>query len=394
MSFVDQILALLRWKRFILGNTALVAVLSVVVALLLPKTYSATASVFPPEEEGLSLGNLSSLLSAGALAGGRTSLPLLATPSDLFAAVLKSRTLREEMVRRFDLMTVYKVKEMDDAVEALSGNLSVKVGGEGVVSVRALDRSPELAAQMANGAVELLDRLNREKRSGSAHYARIFIEQRLAQNRVDLAAAEDTLRIVQERGQVFVPEDQARAVISAAAEAQAQLIVKEVELGVLSGQVGREHPERIAMEREVATWRRRLAELESGAGGPRGSRFEIPLHDYPERALAYVRALREVEVQQAIYQLLVQQYEQFRIQETRDTPTVQVLDRAVTPTKRYRPIRWIICVSATLTAFFVSVILAAVLERVARLRRDDPERFARLRELLRQLKLEPLVDRL
>lgn len=392
MSILDQLLLLARWKRLILVNTLIVAVASIVVALLLPKSYRAGASIFPPEEDSLSGASLGSLLSATALVGQRANLPVLATPSDLYAAILKSRTLREELIRRFDLQTVYEVENVDYALRQLRETMRVKVGNEGVVMVSFLDRSPERAAELANASIEILDRINREKRHNSARNARLFIEARLEQNRTELAAAEDSLRAIQERGRLLIPQQQAEAVITAAAQVEVQLLMREVELGVLGTQLGPDHPDRLALTREVEGLRARMREMESGQAGD--SRFEIPLSQYPGLSLTYVRALRAVKVQEAIFELLTQQHEQFRIQENRDTPTVQVLDRASPPVLKERPIRWLICASATLLAFLVTTAVVAVIELLRRMRVQAPERFAKLVAITREIGLGSVLNRI
>jgi tyrosine-protein kinase Etk/Wzc len=402
MSFLEQLLALMRWKKLILFHTVGFAVASVVVALLLPKWYRSTTSIFPPEEDVIGAGSFSSLASVAALASGRSSLPIWATPSDVYGAVLHSRSVREEVVRRHDLIRVYKAEDMDMAMKILATHLSVKVGGEGVVQVKVLDKDPQRAADMANSCVELLDQVNREKRHTSARQARVFIEERLVENRRDLKAAEESLRTIQVDTKVLMPEDQLQAVLGVAAEVQVQLLLKQVDLAVLRAQVGPEYPERASLEREVAALQKRVREMElgtdltsSGEAGddPQGT-MELPLKEYPQASMTVLRALREVKVQEAVYELLTQQYERYRIQESRDTPTVQVLDRAVPATRKAKPIRSLICLGATAAAFLYSVLLAAFLESIRRMRTEAPERYARVLLLAREFRMGSLVERL
>ncbi|GAJ22508.1 unnamed protein product, partial [marine sediment metagenome] len=70
-----------------------------------------------------------------------------------------------------------------------------------------------------------------------------------------------------------------------------------------------------------------------------GAGFSIPFAKLPELSLEYVRLLRDAKVQEAIYELLTQQYEQAKIMEVKDTPTVQILDRASPPEKKTSPKR-------------------------------------------------------
>ncbi len=394
MSLLDLLIALARWKRLILVNTLLVALASVVLVLFIPKSYRAVASIFPPEDDAMSAASIGSLISASGLVGRGSNLPVLATPSDVYAAILRSRTLREELIRRFDLLTAWEERDMDHAIRRFSQTMKVKVGSEGVVSIGVLDREPERAAGIANASIEILDRMNREKRRSSAGQARAFIERRLEENRRDLVAAEDSLREIQKSTQVLVPDRQAEAIISAGAQVEVELLMKEVELGVLEAQLGPTHPDRLARAREVEALRRRMREMESGEGGRTGNRFEIPFARYPDLSLGYVRALRSVKVQEAIFEFLSQQVEQYRIQESRDTPTVQVLDHAVIPTMKAKPVRWLICAAATSIAFLFSLLVASFIEVLRRMRQQAPERFQKLETLGRELGLKPLLDRL
>lgn len=393
MTLLDQCIALLRWKRLIVANTLIVAAASVVVALLLPKWYRSTASVFPPDDDLLLSSGSSGLATIAAVGIGRSNLPVLASPSDVLAAVLESRSVGEEVIRRHDLIRVYKVDDMDHARKVLDHRVQVKVGAEGVVRVKVLDREPERAAAMANTYVELLDRMNREKRHTAARQARVFLEGRLQQNRRDLSAAEETLRVLQERTGALLPEEQLKAVIAAASEMQVQLLLRETDLAVLREQVGADNPELRATQREVDALRSRLHEVEVRPGAGDGP-LELPLDRYPALTVAYLRAFREVKVQEAVYELLTEQYERYRIQESRDTPTVQVLDAAVPATMKAKPVRWLICLVATGLAFFGSLLLASLLEAAARLRREEPERFADLRRLAAEFGLARVLERL
>lgn len=402
MSFLEQCLALLRWKRLIFWNTVIVAAAALLVALLLPKWYRASASVFPPEDDSPTLGSLTSMINMAALGGNRTHLPVLASPSDLFAAILNSRSVREVVVDRHGLLGVYKVEDMDRALKVMRRKVDVNVGREGVVTVTVLDKDPRRAAGMAGTFMSELDRVNREKRTSSARVAREFIERRLEENRHDLAAAEDSLRRIQEDTGVLAPEDQLRAVINAAAQVQVQLIFKEVELSVLRDQLGMRHPGLRSIEREVEALRSRMSELDFGPAGSaavfddgaRTGTLDVPIRNYPGLTLEYLRALRALKIQEAIFELLTQQYEQYRIQEMRDTPTVQILDEAAAPTLKARPIRWLICVSATLAAFLLSVLLASILENLSRMRRDAPGRYLTASRMAEELGLGFVLRRL
>jgi uncharacterized protein involved in exopolysaccharide biosynthesis len=62
------------------------------------------------------------------------------------------------------------------------------------------------------------------------------------------------------------------------------------------------------------------------------------------------RLLLDVEVQRKLLILMTTQYEDARMQETRDTPTITVLDVASPPELRVRPKRTLIVAGAALVA--------------------------------------------
>lgn len=378
-----RLVSLARWRRLILANTLIVAAMAVVVSLLLPKWYRAESSVYPPEEEGFSMRSLTMMLSA---ATGMTSsrpgpsLPLLATPSDVYAAILKSRSVREEVIRRHDLMKEYKSETIDEALRTLKSRTKVRVGNEGIVSLWVLDKDPKEAAAIARDYLQILDAKTRDRRRSSAGAVRAFLEARVADCRDSLSIAENELQRIEEKTGILSPDEQTRALVGGAVQIELGRKMREVELGMLKAQVGPDDPDRTRLAREIDLYRHQLERIDAGsptagAGGDESAPYRVPLSEIPARTAEYGRALRQVKIQDALYTLLIEQLEQYRIMELRDTPTVQVLDAPEPPQKRYRPIRWMICAIATFLAFLFSCGLAFALDDLERIRRRDPERW-------------------
>jgi uncharacterized protein involved in exopolysaccharide biosynthesis len=382
--FLRRLTTLVRWRRLIIANTLIVAMAAVIVSLLLPKWYRASASVFPPTEDTLNLGTVAAALAANVLSAPRPGTALFSSPSDLYATVLKSRSVKEPIIRRYDLMKDFKVRTMDEALETMRTRMKVRVGADGVVTLSVVDRDPERAARMANDFISILDEKVRERRRSSAGAVREFLERRVAGTRDSLRLAEATLQRIQEETGILVPEEQAKSLVENAVQIELGRRMREVQLGILRAQVGADDPERARLAREIALLEAQLSELERGGSGDSAS-FRVPLAELPARAVAYGRALRDLKIQEGLYEILMEQHEQYRIQELRDTPTIQVLDRAVPPEKRWRPIRWLICSIATLLAFLASCLLALAFDGFARWQDEDPERARHLDRLLGRL---------
>ena len=77
--------------------------------------------------------------------------------------------------------------------------------------------------------------------------------------------------------------------------------------------------------------------------------------DIPELGTQLLRLKRELSIQNTLFTFLTQQYEEAKIQEARNTPTVQVLDIAVEPENKYKPFRVLI----VLFSFIFSIIFSS-----------------------------------
>lgn len=336
----DLLLVLRRRARFIVGNVIALTLIALGVSLILPKWYSARAVLLPPTEDDI--GSMAQFMPRGL--GGAFRLPGQTTLADVFVAELKSRTLADRIVQRFDLVRRYHVPDREKAVLALEDHVRFKVGDEGTIAIVVEDRDPKTAADMANAYVEELDRFNLETRTTSAKRTRAFIDQRLTVVKRDLAAAEDGLRAYQQKHKLpaMSPSDKSDADVGA--NLMARKIALEVRLQVLRQSLAESSG-------EVRRVREELAAIDRQVGG------------LPQAGLEIIRLWREVKVQEQVFELLTAQLEEARIRETRDTPTVEVLDHATTPLHKSRPKRWLVVAAGFLIGLAGSVTAALLLER-------------------------------
>lgn len=326
--------------RFLILNVAGITLLALLVSLALPKWYTARAVLLPPTEDDLG-GSLASFMPRGF---GAIRLPGAPTLADVFVAVLKSRSVADRIVERFRLVERYGSRDPEKAVMELESHVKFRVGDEGTIAVLAEDQEPEMAAAIANAYVEELDRFNRQTRTTSATRTRAFIEQRLDLAKKELADAEDRLREYQQRRNLpaMAPGDQGDADVGA--RLMAQKIALEVRMQVLRQSLA-ENSE------EVRRVRQELAAIERQVGG------------LPRAGVEIMRLWRDVKVQEQVFELLTAQLEESRIRETRDSPTVQVLDPASVPLHKSRPKRSWVVIAGFLIGLAGSLSAALLMER-------------------------------
>jgi tyrosine-protein kinase Etk/Wzc len=385
ISLYTYLSILIGYRRFIFLNFLVVCVAVAVLSLFLPKWYAANTTILPPQREGLGLSLSSSLMGGISEFGTSMSLPLMASPSDVIAAILKSRTVALAVVEKEELMEIYQAKTKEDALMELLSHTEVEVTPEGMISLSFEDKDRFKAACVANRFVEELDRVNQETNISQAKNARIFIEERLAQTKKDLTQAEENLRKFQEENKAVSLDEQMRASIEGAADLKAQMVTAEIELNVLRKTMSPSHPQIKALKSRINEIKKQLDIWEFGNQKEESEEekiLDVPFSQVPTLSMELARLVREVRVQSAVFELLTNQYEQYKIQETRDTPTIQVLDKAIPPERRSKPKRAVLVGLAGILSLLTSVVFVFGLEYFKKSEERNPEEFERIQALL------------
>ena len=373
------------WKhRWMISGLVVVTVLiAMVMSFLMPKIYESTATLLPSLASGEGGGGIGSLLAAtgggGGGGGGGLGLAALplgialptapATPVDIILSLLKSRIMAEAVIRQLDLQAVYEAKAMEDARKTLEGSTKITLSKEKTVKIVAEANNPQLAADIANSYVTNLDRLNRTLTVTKAGQTRVFLGRRLVETKINLVREEEALREFQVKNKTVAIEPQAQAMMHAAATTQGQIIAFEVQLEVMNTYLSQDNPEVVRMRSVLDELRKQLYVMESGKGGKGmlpGDRLHPAMITVPTLALSYARALRELKVQETLYAMLTSQYEQAKLAEARDTPTVQVLDPAIPAERKSKPSIRNNMMIAGVASLFVGIFLAFLLEYVSR----------------------------
>jgi len=360
-----QVISKRKW-----GIIALCAVMTMgtlVVSFLLPKIYESTATLLPQLESNNGVG-LGALFASGAASSAAQSLGISlpgspATPTDVFTAMLKSRIMADDIIRRFDLMEHYETKTMHDARGSLEGATRIVVTKEKVIKVAVEDKDPQLASDIANFYVANLDRLNQTLSVSKARENRKFIEQRVAETQTALVKVEDALKEFQTQNRTVAIEAQSKAMIEATAMIQAQIMAQEVQLQVMGSYLSSNNPEIARVQSSISELRKQLQIMETGKSGKErlpGDRLRPAITSVPTLALEYGRLARDLKVQETLYALLISQYEQAKLTEARDTPTVQVLDPAIPAERKSRPKILLNVLIAGILSLFVGLFWAFV----------------------------------
>lgn len=356
MDEVEYILAMklrvifreiIKSRFLILYLTVGFCVILMIYGIIAPREYLSTGQILPQMDisgiVGMSgsfsgFGDQESRLSRIARAAG---LSLGYSSGDIIAAMLRSRSVMEEVVDECEIFHHYRIRQgaMEDALKKLEDLTNIEITKEDIVKIECIGNSRELSAKLVNSYIKNLDKFLREKSMSTGKNMRIFIEKRLTEVETELVTAAESLKSYQENTKIIVPDEELKAAIEEYAILKAQLFAKEVQADIVKEYSIRNAPYYTAIKVEAEALKRKLAELESKGvdEGGFGVGFGVSFAGIPEVMQEYFRRYLELRIQEEVYTFLKQQYEQARIMEVKDTPVITVLDWGKPPERRHSP---------------------------------------------------------
>jgi capsule polysaccharide export protein KpsE/RkpR len=389
----EKLWVLWRSRGFLWGVAWKALLASIVVALIIPAHYKSAVRFVPGESSSNGGGSSMMGLLSKAIGGsdslssgfGLDAAGLLAakTPGAFYVEVLKSRTVQDRLINKFDLRARYRKSTYLEARKKLTKFTEIEEDKKsGVITLTVTDYEPKVAAQIANAYVEELNRLAVDLNTSSAHRERQFLEQRLATAKEDLSRASASLSQFTSKNSMVDPQNEGRAVMDAAARLQGGLIASQTELKGLQEIYSDDNI-------RVRTLKARMAELQSqirklvGHNGDAvvtdsvdgGSAPYPSMHTLPSLGSHYADLYREAKIQEAVYAFVTQQFEMARIQEAKELPIVRVMDAGVASEKKADPIRSLIVAGSVFGALILACFWVLGKYRWEQIPLDDPYRL-------------------
>jgi len=345
-------------RRFLGKCLGYGAVISLLIAFLIPAQYASTTRLMPPDPpagQGMAvLAGLAGKMGAalGALGGDLLGMN---TSVDLFAGVLQSSTVQNDLIEKFDLRRVYGLRRMVDTRKELTRRTDLSIDRKsGIMTIRVTDHDPKRAVALAQEYVAELNNVVTHLNASSAHRERVFLEERLGEVKRELDAAEkDFSQFASKNGAIDIKE-QGKAMVEAAAMLEGQLIAAQTELQGLR-QIYTDQNIRVRMaQARVNELRRQLLKM-GGKGEPEtetasDNEMYPSLRKLPLLGVSYADLYRRTKVEEAVFETLTQQYEIAKVQEAKEVPSVKVLDPPEIPEKKVFPPRLLLSAVGTILA--------------------------------------------
>lgn len=353
-----------KWRLLVVAPL-LVGTLTLAGTYLIQPTFTARTTFLPPQQQQSSAA--SALASLGALAGLTGGAGGIKTPGDQYISLMQSVNVEDRIIDHFKLMELYETKFRFEARNRLEQNVRISLGRkDGLITVEADAKDPQLAADMANQYVAELRRLTSELSLTEAQQRRAFFETELKSTKTKLSEAQLALQSGGFNAGAIKAEPKAAA--ENYAQLKAQLTAAEVRLQALRRTLTDTAPEVQQQASLVGALQGQLIKLEARADDTSGA--------------DYVSRYREYKYQEALFELFSKQYEIARLDESREGGLIQVIDAATPPEHKSKPKRaiigiltWLVTGLLLLTALMISHIIETI--------RKDPANHKKLERIRR-----------
>ena len=340
-SFLEFLTVTIKYRWFLFWFVLVITIGTTVFALLSTKWYEASASVLPADNTDF----LSAFSGLSSLAKNFTASKGLAaltgnTDFDKFMAILKSSTMTDDVIKKFGLAKEYDMENTyyDKVVKMFLSNLELTIQDEGNLTISVYDQNPQKAADIVNYMIAKLNEINTNLSTENARSNKEFIEKRYLENVNEINSLETDMQNFQEKYGVIAVPQQLEATVKGMAAIYAELAQKEIEYNVLKRTYGDSNPLTANASITVQEIQNKIRSLNGGADNlQQGANPLIPIKTAPALANKYLKIYQNLQIQYKILEFVQPMYEQARVEEARQTPSVLVLDKAGVPDRKEKP---------------------------------------------------------
>lgn len=376
-DFLDLVIVLAKKWRLIAIITLAVMVLTATYSLFIPNVYTAKTMIVPKDDNGSDLmgAMMSQIGGLANIAGGG----VVGTKGDLYVTVLNSESIKDLVIERYNLKSIYKEKFRSKIYAKLDGSLDVSIGKkDGVISINFTNENPKLAADIANGYVTALGEVTSKLNMDGAGIQRSFFEDRLKRAKGDLAVAEEALKNFQNKNKAVNVPDQAKVTLDAIAELRGQLLAQQTQQAVLRQKFTEQSAEVKSANASINNLKQQISRLEGSTSAGVVPGFGA----MPQLGQEYVRLMRDYKTQETLAELLTKQHEIMKINEANNFVPFQVIQFAKVPDLKSGPKRALIVLMMGVAAFFSIVIFVALSHILGTLSVTTHEKLKEIKEHL------------
>ncbi len=371
----DYVQILKYSKRTIILFTVLFSCIIGVYAFIAPQTFTSATTLMPPEQRGTS--GLSSILQNAIPAlplnfGGSSGTNL--TTSDILTSNAIAECIYND--NKLSESVYFQGKVKGEIIGIIRSSILVENKRSGVTAINVslptkyiaseteLGEVKKLVAIIANGVPTALDKIMREKSSSTAKKTRQFIERVITVQKKNLDSVQSTLQTFQEKNKIVGIDAQTQAMVTNSVGLGTELAKMELQLALALQEYNSSAPIVKTLQNQISTISEQMQRVQSG-GMVTFDKTTIAIDSIPSLTKQYINLIRDQKILEQINMYLQTQRLQELIQEEKDIPSVQVLDKAFEPLERTSPKRSVMIILGAIVSllctsgcvFFYSIVI-------------------------------------
>ncbi len=368
IDILDVLLVLAKHKKFIFWTTLIASVAVVIFVLLVDQYWTATATILPTQEDKneLSLGGSSLSGLGSSLLGGSG----LQSSGIELITIMNSRTFSEDVIEHFNLLEYMEIEDTDSLVirekafKMFNENIRAISYSEetGLIHISIETKDKYLSARIANYMWLKLEKYNIKTRMSKGKRKRIFLEGRLNEVESLLDSLSKELLDFQVENNIIQLNEQTINIVKQYSTMISEQKTKEIQMELLENTLNsNDNPYLEKLKLENVILKKEILKLEVSSNNA-DYKYLLSLDRIPHKALELATIQMNLDIQKQLYSFLYPQYEQAKIEEIKDLPTIEVVDKAIPPGLRSKPKRARFCVVIFLLTLIISSLIVYMID--------------------------------
>lgn len=362
VDILDILIILAKRKKFILTSLLIISVLIVTYSLLVQQTWSSTITFRPIISDDSASGLIGSVLD-----GNISSLLSGSSGTSDVESIIRSRSFLNKIINHFNLIEYFEIEEEDTYIVT---ELILRIMNKQVISIdenietgftalRITTYNRELSAEIANYVVQQYEDYNKNLRITKGKQERIFLSKRIDELNLELENSIEKMKELQVNYNIIELESQIPPIFNSYSNTVSEYIKIDIEKEYLSNVMN--DPQAVKnLETKQNVILKQIRKFETGNDNL--INYMVPLDSIPNISQQYLLLKIRSEILKQTYDTIYPQLELAKLRELRDTPTIQIIDKAIPAGLRTWPKRGMMCAVTFIISAIMLAILAIIIE--------------------------------
>ena len=310
ISLIDLMGTIIRHKKIIIAGTLgviVVVTMLIVISRLLPSDQSFLPDVYKPQAVMLvnteDTSGISSMLGSSGLSSlaGMAGISVGSNYGELSVYIAQSYSVLDALIGKFGLVDRYKIKKSPktDARKALLKHYTAQYDDKtGLLTISFEDRDPQLACDLVNYAVSLVDQRFTMIGGNRNLTKKEQLEQKLADVQAEMSRLEGAIQDFQKKHGMLTVDIAASEQVQTLAQVRSELIMKDMEIQTYGDMAKVQDPAFMRLKAERENLSNLLDQLEKGSD--QNSKLLPSQRELPALAIEFGHLQRDLEVQEKV----------------------------------------------------------------------------------------------